>query len=71
MKRFLSLSLQSASQLTGIEENVKITECKNEKEAIYDLQGKMVNGKWSDGKWSGGELPRGIYLINGKLYQKR
>ena len=70
-RQWMLVPLQSASQLTGIEENVKITECKNEKEAIYDLQGKMVNGKWSDGKWSGGELPRGIYLINGKLYQKR
>ena len=70
-RQWMLVPLQSASQLTGIEENVKITECKNEKEAIYDLQGKMVNGKWSDGKWSGGELSRGIYLINGKLYQKR
>ena len=73
-RQWMLVPLQSASQLTGINENdnePQNSRCKNEKEAIYDLQGKMVNGKWSDGKWSGGELPRGIYLINGKLYQKR
>ena len=61
-RQWMLVPLQSASQLTGIEENVKITECKNEKEAIYDLTGRKI---------ADGELPRGIYLINGKLYQKR
>ena len=71
-RQWMLVPLQSASQLTGINENDNENKNKNKnKNAIYDLQGKMVNGKWSDGKWSGGELPRGIYLINGKLYQKR
>ena len=53
---------------TGIGEiqNSKL-KIQNDADAIYDLDGRRVNGQWSI---ITGQLPRGLYIVNGKKILK-
>lgn len=61
-KMFSSFNLEMMDP-TGIESLTPSTSRKGE-ESIYDLQGrKIVNGKWSNG-----QMPKGIYIVNGRKH---
>ena len=63
-RQWMLVPLQSHSQLTGIEENVKIIKCKNEKEAIYDLTDRKIGPSKSSLKED--FISKGIYIVDGK-----